>query len=327
MNGSKWYSGYFRYILLIFFLIIPFHTVFGQTNRVEENNSKPFLGTYYWTVSPEPVLNPTDQLVSIRDRAGDIIAFNIPLKIVEQIIMEGSGFLPETGVLPAGIRGKLINVNDSKPLPDARFEIVNKNYAPWGLDSRGNSLIPYYSIAADPEILPYGTLVYIKEFDGYKLPTGFTTIDGEAVHNGKFRVCDIGSLINDYHIDIFVGSKDNYLETGPVISQELILSVVPSYMIDTSLSYTLENKDSFLYQWVKKIRGSGYYNKGITIFAFADFFYRTLELGQLFPGVFENYNQFTNMLMRTNNIGDNNYIMKFGETLIVPVPVVIESNM
>lgn len=69
---------------------------------------------------------------------------------------------------------------------------------------KGYQLIPYRSIAVDPQRIPIGSVIFIPGIRGqsFKLPNGVTT-----AHDGYFFAADIGSMIGDNHIDIFTGGE------------------------------------------------------------------------------------------------------------------------
>lgn len=60
---------------------------------------------------------------------------------------------------------------------------------------KGDKLTPYYSIAADPDVIPYGTIVHDQ--------------DGNA-----YEVVDTGSAIKGNKIDLFVGDHQEALNLG-----------------------------------------------------------------------------------------------------------------
>ena len=62
-------------------------------------------------------------------------------------------------------------------------------------------LVPFRSIATDPLIIPYGTVLYIPEARGNKIKLG----DKVIVHDGYFFAADRGGAIKDTHIDIYTG--------------------------------------------------------------------------------------------------------------------------
>ena len=60
---------------------------------------------------------------------------------------------------------------------------------------KGDKLTPYYSIAADPDVIPYGTIVHDQDGNEYK-------------------VVDTGSAIKGNKIDLFVGDHQEALNLG-----------------------------------------------------------------------------------------------------------------
>lgn len=73
-----------------------------------------------------------------------------------------------------------------------KVRVVNKF-----LGFNGYTITPFQSIAVDPEIIPLGSEVYIPAL------TKLTS------HNGRVHAHDIGSMIQNHRIDIFVGYKEN----------------------------------------------------------------------------------------------------------------------
>jgi 3D (Asp-Asp-Asp) domain-containing protein len=61
----------------------------------------------------------------------------------------------------------------------------------YGVTFSGRKVEPWNTIAADPSILPIGSLVYIPYFQDYP-------------NKGVFRVEDTGSAVKDLHIDIYM---------------------------------------------------------------------------------------------------------------------------
>lgn len=60
---------------------------------------------------------------------------------------------------------------------------------------KGDKLTPYYSIAADPDVIPYGTIVHDQDDNAYE-------------------VVDTGSAIKGNKIDLFVGDHQEALNLG-----------------------------------------------------------------------------------------------------------------
>ncbi|MEL6560417.1 MAG: 3D domain-containing protein [Bacteroidota bacterium] len=76
----------------------------------------------------------------------------------------------------------------------------------FGKGVRNFNLVPYRSIAVDPSLLPYGSILYIPAAKGLK----YTGTNGEVKnHDGLFLAADNGSQIIGNHIDIFIGTSQN----------------------------------------------------------------------------------------------------------------------
>ena len=60
---------------------------------------------------------------------------------------------------------------------------------------KGDKLVSNYSIATDPKVIPYGTLLYDSEGNSYMAQ-------------------DTGSGVKGYHIDLFVGNHQEALRLG-----------------------------------------------------------------------------------------------------------------
>jgi 3D (Asp-Asp-Asp) domain-containing protein len=69
-------------------------------------------------------------------------------------------------------------------------------------------LVPFVSVAVDPNVIPIGTHLYISELDGVVLPGG-------ATHDGCAIAMDVGSKIRGQKIDWFVLAKDHYKALDP----------------------------------------------------------------------------------------------------------------
>lgn len=76
----------------------------------------------------------------------------------------------------------------------------------WGYGVRRYSLIPYRTIAVDPKVIPYGSVVFIPEAVGQEI----TLADGTTfTHDGYFFAADTGGAIKNRHIDVFTGNNRN----------------------------------------------------------------------------------------------------------------------
>jgi 3D (Asp-Asp-Asp) domain-containing protein len=76
---------------------------------------------------------------------------------------------------------------------------------PYGDGATGiYSLIPLRSIAVDPKLIPYGSVVFIPKARGLKIKFS----SGEVItHDGYFFANDTGGAIKKNHIDVYVGNE------------------------------------------------------------------------------------------------------------------------
>ncbi|HEC87039.1 MAG TPA: hypothetical protein ENI49_04135, partial [Thermoplasmatales archaeon] len=96
------------------------------------------------------------------------------------------------------------------------YEAPLWSQSPWDI-SRGAlwyGISPWHSIAVDPDVIPLGSIVYIKELDGKELS------NGERL-DGYFVAEDTGGGIEGKHIDLFVGTGNAALSEWWNIQEEL----------------------------------------------------------------------------------------------------------
>ena len=87
---------------------------------------------------------------------------------------------------------------------ESKFIRYSKARGLYGDGVNGNRLVPFRSIAVDPKVINFGSIIYIPEAKGtsIKLPTGAT-----AKHDGYFYAADTGHAIKGNKIDIFLGMQ------------------------------------------------------------------------------------------------------------------------
>jgi 3D (Asp-Asp-Asp) domain-containing protein len=95
--------------------------------------------------------------------------------------------------------GQVVNVGGTY---DGERCWLEPTKAPYGLGEDGNGLIPYRSLAVDPNVVKLGTILYLPALDGIRLPSG-------EVHDGFVIAHDTGSAIIGYRIDVFVGFEND----------------------------------------------------------------------------------------------------------------------
>lgn len=79
----------------------------------------------------------------------------------------------------------------------ARFMAVNH---PLGCGVRNLPLMPFRTIAVDPNVIPLESVVFVPELRGRK----FTYNDREYIHDGYLFAGDRGGAIKGKHIDVFL---------------------------------------------------------------------------------------------------------------------------
>jgi len=85
------------------------------------------------------------------------------------------------------------------------YTVLDPAVYPWGMGKAPRPLVPDWSIAVDPEVIPLDTVVYLEELDGVTPP------GASEPHDGCVGAVDTGGGIEGDHIDIFAGTRDRWL--------------------------------------------------------------------------------------------------------------------
>lgn len=109
-------------------------------------------------------------------------------KFFKALRMEGTGKLTD---------GRVLNYA-GKVNGETRYKFIEDE---WGHGVGTCKLAPFKSVAVDPDKIPLGAKIFVKETVGIVLPDGST-------HDGYWHAVDVGSMINDLHVDFFVGTRD-----------------------------------------------------------------------------------------------------------------------
>lgn len=160
----------------------------------------PSLGTfdltYYWVASEEDY--PGTASEDLYDASCAVLETVTP-GFADAIDLEGTGRL---------IDGRLLNVAGSCGCPRSPCLLVAGPMYPWGIGVQNRPLVPFRSIAVDRDVIPYGTTLYVPEFDAEMIPGD--TPWGDFVHDGCVLAADTGGGIVDMHVDWFVGLRAAY---------------------------------------------------------------------------------------------------------------------
>jgi 3D (Asp-Asp-Asp) domain-containing protein len=168
--------------------------------------------TYYWVTQQSDFTGAND--TPLCDVSTNILA-TVPLAFANALKLEGTGKLTD---------GRLLNVGGSCACPSGMttcYIVLDQTKYPWGVGVQSRPLVPFRSIAVDRSFIPYGTKVYIPEFDGVAMPSSYG-----FVHDGCVQADDTGGGIVGAHIDFFAAEKSNYT----TLDRMLRLSSVTAYV-------------------------------------------------------------------------------------------------
>jgi 3D (Asp-Asp-Asp) domain-containing protein len=121
----------------------------------------------------------------------------VPRGFYEAVCVQGSGSLARGGTVSFSKRD--CPCAEVCPRTGQRicFDALDRSTFPWGRGAAGTAIAPLRSVAADTNVLPMGTVLYIPELDGVSA--------GSVVSDGCFVVEDRGLRVQGEHVDIFTG--------------------------------------------------------------------------------------------------------------------------
>ena len=165
-----------------------------------------FVNTFYWMEFEADYRGRADTELEGSDCR---VLATVPRAFAERICVEGSGRL---------VSGALLNLTGecacgfkcSETDTSVCFFPITDSRAPWGYGSDGNALLPLRSLAIAESVVPHGTVLYIPDWDGLAIPAGAEGLGG-FVHDGCFRVDDIGYGVEGRHYDFFTGTASLWM--------------------------------------------------------------------------------------------------------------------
>lgn len=168
--------------------------------------------TYYYVyqarpaVNGLPLLDPTGQpltpTLSVRDWCYAALQGTVQVTDARGLTttynFAGRGDDPQTDCSPFFAS---LSATVADKVSRVRFTPTAGKY---GRGAKGVELVPYRTIAVDPNLIPFGSVLYVPQARGQiiTLPSG-----QRVVHDGYFYAADTGSAIVDNHIDIFLGTN------------------------------------------------------------------------------------------------------------------------
>ena len=151
-----------------------------------------FLATFYWIALEKETGEPKTK--ALLDIHGNTLA-HVSESFWKSIRLEGTGRL---------LDNRILNFHQFKENEDGSRDILFRvcpKEAAYGYGYENRPLVPFRTIAVDPEKIPLDSWIFIPQAKGALLPDG-------AIHDGFFRVLDVGSAIQGFRIDLFTSFGD-----------------------------------------------------------------------------------------------------------------------
>ncbi len=123
----------------------------------------------------------------------------VPRGFFEAVCVQGSGALASGGTVSFAKRDCACAEICPRTNQRICFDALDKKAFPWGRGASGTPITPLRSVAADTQVLPMGTVLYIPELDGAARDSE------EGASDGCFVVEDRGLKVQGEHVDIFTG--------------------------------------------------------------------------------------------------------------------------
>lgn len=137
-------------------------------------------------------------LVPLYDRSCEPLA-NVSRTFAAHIALQGTGRLRD---------GRVLNVAGRCDCPRKPCFHVLPEKNKWGMGGSGMPLEPFRTVAVDPRRIKLGTLLYLPELDGRRMP-GPAGVGG-FIHDGCVVAGDTGGGIKGKQLDLFVARRAYY---------------------------------------------------------------------------------------------------------------------
>lgn len=157
-----------------------------------------FRNTYYDFPAERAFSGPT---MSLMNASCQPIA-TVPRAFHDALCVQGSGALAGGGTVSFAKRDCACAEICPRTGQKICFTALDRGTYPWGRGAAGTPIRPLRSIAADTNVLPMGTALYIPELEGAARADGSTS-------DGCFVVEDRGLKVEGNHVDIFSGDPES----------------------------------------------------------------------------------------------------------------------
>lgn len=152
-----------------------------------------FRNTYYDFPSESAF---SGEAVALKNGRCETIAM-VPRGFHDAVCVQGSGSLARGGTVSFAKRDCACAELCPRTNQHICFDALDRNTFPWGRGASGAPITPLRSVAADTQVLPMGTVIYVPELDGVR--------GSDTASDGCFVVEDRGLKVQGEHIDIFTG--------------------------------------------------------------------------------------------------------------------------
>lgn len=143
----------------------------------------------------------------------------VPKSFHDTLCVQGSGKLARGQTVSFAKRDCACAAECPRTGSHICFEALDPQRFPWGRGAAGTPIVPLRTVAADSEVLPLGSVVYIAAFDGLPLDDGTS-------HDGCFVVQDRGSKVKGDHLDVFTGDKHGTARFREAVPKDGVADVV-----------------------------------------------------------------------------------------------------
>jgi 3D (Asp-Asp-Asp) domain-containing protein len=137
-------------------------------------------------------------LVPLYDRSCTPLT-NVTRAFAAELTMQGTGRLRD---------GRVLNVAGRCDCPRKPCFHVLPTHRKWGMGGSGMPLEPFRTVAVDPRKIKLGSLLYLPELDGVRMP-GPAGVGG-FIHDGCVVAGDTGGGIKGKQLDLFVARRAYY---------------------------------------------------------------------------------------------------------------------
>lgn len=174
----------------------------GENSQLPAGKVVDLWATFYYSKVLKDTKNESD--IPLLDMNGNKLGPTLTQKDWCLAGIEGTAIIDGTVYNYAGSIGRPQTTCPYKPAELTRWKISPYKY---GTGSRSNPLIPYFTLATDPKVIPFGTKVFIPAAVGVK----FFLEGSERIHDGYFQAGDTGGAIKGNHVDVFIGNVEGGL--------------------------------------------------------------------------------------------------------------------